>query len=243
MTYSIKDNVYVIPFSGGKVSLALALRYKDMGKKIHLFYVENSGVSRYGAESNRKEVIQLANMLDVPLHIEEVNYYYFENSLAKHFLILSRALRFAVANGFRSDIVYGTFETAHLSKNDFEKLGMNCVEIISAYSKVIGKYCYGARIVMPLPSYSIVWDELIHHKSYIPYVKCNGFVERRLWYIAQIDHDIVEETDSSIYMKYIKELQKTLESSPGDINVLWNKYFFYRIEKSKHYQELMKLPA
>lgn len=238
-----RDDVVVLPFSGGKVSLAIAIRYKNMGKKVHLFHVSNSGVSRYGAEDNIVEVQEQAKLLDMPLHIETTSYAYFDTSIMKHLLIIGLALRFSVEQGYSPYIVYGTFQTAHLCNNNYKTEGMNCIEIISAYEKVARKFNPYIKLVMPYPAYSMVWDELINHKRFIPYVKCNGAIERRVWYIALVDHKLQEETDDSLYMKYIKELKKTLNEAPGDINVLWNKYFFYRIEKSKHYGELMKLPV
>lgn len=234
-----KDNTYVIPFSGGKVSLALAIRYRNVGKRICLYHVHNN--YNLGTIENVDRVKKLAEMLNVPLYIDEVNYRYFDNSLMKNPLIICRALKFAVENGYGSDIPYGTFETAYLSNNDFNKTGGSCVEFLNAYNNAIRKFYFSANIIMPFPAYSMVWDELISSKRYLKYVSCNGEIERMIWYIAQVDHNLLEEKNTSLYMKYIKELKNKLESSPGDINKLWNKYFFYRIEKSKHYQELMKL--
>lgn len=238
-----KKEMIIIPFSGGKVSLALAIRYKDMGKPVHLFHVCNDGISRYGAENNLEEVEKQAKLLGLPLHVEHTAYFNFETTVMKHLLIICNALRFSVQQGYTPNIVYGTFQTAHLANNDYRKDGMNCIEVISLYTKIAMKFNPYTRIIMPFPSYAMVWDELINHKKFIPYVKCNGAIERRIWYIATVDHNLQEETDTSLYMKYIKELEKYLDCRTGDINTLWNKYFFYRIEKSKHYQELMKLPT
>lgn len=231
----------VLPFSGGKVSLAIALRYRNIGENLHLFYVHNN-IKKYGVDDGLERVKKLAEMLDMPLHVEEVDYKYFEYSVMKNGLIISRALKFAVENVYSPEILYGTFDTAFLSNNDYEKEGMNCVEIMSAYKDVMKKHLFDSRLITPYPAYSMVWDELIRNRRFIPYVKCEGAIENRIWYIAQVDHNLLEEENPSIYMKYIKDLQKSLKSKAGDIIVLWNRYFFYRIEKSKHYQELMELP-
>ena len=230
--YNSSDTL-VIAFSGGKLSLACALMYKDIGKDIVLFQVAQplEDVSRSQ---------KISEMLNVPLVIHKTsgnldNPYY-------GMQILHYALEYAVGHQYSPKIVYGYFDSASIENND-RKDWANCAEFIQAYKETAQKYVDGFTILNPVPNYSIMWDEILKHKAYIPYVKYKNEIDRRVFENIRMDYRI-DEANKDAYLRnfqYLyKQYEKKQKTSQASLNDVWNEYFFYRIENSLFYKELME---
>ena len=226
------DDTTVIAFSGGKLSLACAIRYKDIGKKIVLVHIAEPGkdVSR---------IQKIADMLDVPLYVE---YEHLKNTPFKGMQIAYMTLLHAIGKGYSPRIVYGYFDSASIYDNDMSEW-MNCVEYMGTFKKVVQKYVEGFTILNPIPNYSIMWDEILKHRAYIPYIEYSDEIDRRVFENIKMDYRLTE-ADEVVYFQNLKYLEnmyiKRNKVIKVSLNELWNEYFFYRIENSLFYKDLME---
>ena len=222
----------VILFSGGKLSLACALMYKNIGKDIALFHVCPDDEPEF-------RIKKIAEMLQAPLYTLKQN---FPTTPFVGARILQAGLEYAVDNGYSPRLVYGYFDLASAEYNS-SKDWANCNEFISSYKNVAKKYIDGFTILNPIPNYAIMWDELLKHKAYIPYIEYSNETDRRLFENIKMDYRL-DESDCSRYMHnfryFIKLYKKTKNKNRAALNDVWNEYFFYRIENSLFYKELME---
>lgn len=232
------EDVKVIAFSGGKVSLACALRYKDAGQKIVLLHIEQN-------KELTSRCQKMADMMDVPLYVHTLpDTWNIENNPTDSATILRVALQYILGHEYSIKLVYGYFDDASIYNNRFEDWG-KCKEFMVCYKEYIQKFLPDFNLLNPMPNYSIVWDELLNHKPYIKYISTDNAIDAITLKNAKIDFSL-DERVSSIYMQNINELKKDYKrrykKTPGNIVDLWNEYFYYRIEQSKFYKELMELP-
>lgn len=226
------DGKLVVAFSGGKLSLACALRYKDIGKDIILFHVAS-------INEDTSRIEKIAQMLNVPL----VNHVY--NVWCNAFSgiqLLHLTTQYAVGHQHSPKIVYGYFDDALVENNEKEDWA-NCSEFINSYKEAAEKYIDGFTILNPIPNYSIMWDELLSHKAYLKYLEYKNGIEQKVFENVQMDYRVVEANKSS-YMNNFRYLISSYKHRKKDdqatLNEIWNEYFFYRIENSICYKELME---
>lgn len=222
------DDVKVVAFSGGKVSLACALRYVDIGQKIVLYHVASSGedVSR---------IQYIAEMLKAPLYIHHED---ISDTPFYGMRILELATEYAVGHAHEPRIVFGYFDEA-LTSNNYKRDWAYCKEFIDSFKK-FGQSCIeGYSVLNPIPNYAIMWDEILGHKSYIQYLDYKDETEERIFQNIRMDYR-VDEPDLEKYLCNIEYLKSKGKRKKETINELWNKYFFYRIEQSKFYKEMME---
>ena len=230
------QDVMVVAFSGGKLSLACALRYKDIGKNIVLFHMTHH------LEKEDSRISKIAEMLQVPLVIQEYTPFDAINGPFMSMRIVHSALEYAVGHKYSPRIVYGYFDEASIENNE-EKDWANCTEFIDAYKNTIQKYVDGFTILNPIPNYSIMWDEILKHKSYIPYIRYDNMVDQRVFENIMMDYNL-DNADKRQYLRNIKYLISLYKRKKNvdqvTLNEVWNEYFFYRIEQSIFYEELME---
>ena len=223
------DDTKVIVFSGGKVSLACALRYKDIGHKIVLYHVPEAGedVSR---------IKQISVMLDAPLYIaDEV----LSVTPFSGIILLAYALAYAVSHSYSPKIVFGYFDWASISDNP-RKDWAYCREFVLPFRDFGRKCVDGFSILNPIPNYAVMWDELLGHKRYLQYVGYKDEIEQMVFQNIRMDY-YLDEPNKELYLHNIEYLKSIWDNRRLTLNELWNKYFFYRIEKSRFYKELMEL--
>lgn len=222
------DGVKVIAFSGGKVSLACALRYKDAGHKIVLFHV----LKRGGDVSRIKKI---SEMLDAPLYV------YDDMILDTPFRgmrILELATEYAVGHKHSPRIVFGYFDEA-IAEGNSKYDWMYCKEFIDGYKELAQKYIDGFSILNPIPNYAIMWEEILSHKMYIPYLEYRDETEEKIFQNIRMDYRI-DTPNLDLYLSNIEYLKHRKKVKKASLNDVWNMYFFYRIENSLFYREMME---
>lgn len=222
------DDTKVIAFSGGKVSLACALRYKDIGQKIVLYHIAKT-------KDDVSRIQQLADMLESPLYI------HYESIIHTPFLgmkILQLVTDYAVSHAHDPKVVFGYFDSA-ITKNNYKYEWSYCNELVECF-KQFGQSCIdGYNILNPIPNYAIVWDEILGHKGYLKYLTYKNEEEEKIFQNIRMDYRM-DAPDLEIYLSNIEYLKHKRNNAKATINELWNKYFFYRIEKSIFYKEMME---
>ena len=229
--YNHSDKM-VICFSGGKLSLACALMYKDIGKDIILYNV-------YESNADYERMNHISEMMNVPLYISHTK---IPNTSYAGAHIIYDAMCHAIACGYSPRIVYGYFDNA-LVENNEEKDWMNCKEFIQAYKNVAQKYVDGFSILNPVPNYSVMWDEILKHKQYMPYIQIKDKTDDKVFSNIKMDYRI-DTPDKSVYLNNFRYLiisyKHRKKANQATLNEIWNEYFFYRIENSLFYKDLME---
>lgn len=226
----------ILLFSGGKVSLAMALHMKRIGKSPILYYVDNRH-SRYVKQSRKKQdmVRDIADKLGMDLVIQpsELDL----NNPMSIPRILDMGVEYAIDNGCNYDIHMGVFEGTSVVDNEFNFYGYTH-EFLHIIEQIFNESLPDFHIRNALPSYSIAWDELLRfdNREYIPYIVADTPMDESVLYIIKSDYNMISDVSESDYMSHIKKLKWHLESELGrsvSKEELWSRYFFYNIAKSK----------
>lgn len=216
----------ILLYSGGKCSTALALEYKNRNPM--LFYVgkDNEWIKEFSAELT----------LDYRVNDIELNH---GNPLYLLYII-GLAILYAVEYHYSPIIYVGTFEMSSIHNNPIS-MWSNCVELIVSFEEVLHQVLPDLQIMLPMPSYSYVWDILMQNKGYLKYVQHGTNVDRMIFEMAKEDWWI---EDCENYLLYIKKLRKIYYNEIGykaSLKDFWQRYFFYDIRRSKHIPEMEKL--
>ena len=243
LNYKATKDKKVILFSGGKVSLAVALHYKEMSADSVLFFVKDRfGQLKKTSREHEEAVRKLASKLELPIMVESIKLNP-ENPLYK-LVMLNHAIYFAMSEGYDINIAMGLFDGTSRFNNPFSMIS-NAVEFRNCYEYVLQTAKEDFHIAIPMASYSYTWDVLKSHKAFIPYIYSESRLEEIVLYICRVDHNLLEEEDKSLYMKYIHKLHMKMEKELGvpvnDIKTVWKRYIPYPISMSKHKKEVIDL--
>lgn len=131
----VDGNKVVVCFSGGKDSVATALRCRETGYGVELYHVHGINHS-YPDEIDRAR--DIADYLRMPLHVETVRLsgkpVYFENPL-KNQTICAMALDWSERNGHGRRIAFGDFRNDHRERAIFGTNWTDTVEMWDAYTQ------------------------------------------------------------------------------------------------------------
>jgi len=154
-----KNNV-VVCFSGGKDSLATALKMKKSGKNVFLYHIKGINKS-YPDEF--MHVIDLAKKIDMPLFIDEIKQSgvsSFKENPIKNQLIASMALDYAILNHIGTTIAFGDFTTDNIYNSQFYESWSDTQEMWDAWTYCVRKYIPTAELIIPFATYNDTLDEV-----------------------------------------------------------------------------------
>lgn len=146
------DNTSYVLFSGGRVSLALALWLLEMGKDIELFYFK---------DENQSEVIHLMEELGIPFVAVSAK---IPNNEFAGIYMVHYALEYMIEHNMNRSIYMGYFEFA-LMDNNQKKNWRYCKDFIEAYTNVAKKYVDELEVLGVLPNYAVV-DDILSKYNY-----------------------------------------------------------------------------
>ena len=149
LTQYPKENV-IVCFSGGKDSVATALHYQKCGYKVFLYHVR--GINKT-YKDEYKTVEQLAEYLDLPLEIEEVqlqgNHCWVEHPM-KNMIIANMAIQFGIEQNIGTKIAFGNYYTSHIYNDPFEVCAGDDIEMWRAYERIIKEIIPNFKMYIPL---------------------------------------------------------------------------------------------
>lgn len=152
------QNAVVVCFSGGKDSVATALKCREMGYDVRLFHVHGINHSYPDEIDSAKEI---AEYLRMPLHVENVKLVgksaWMENPV-KNQLIATMALDYANENGFGQRIAIGDFRNDHREHAIYGTNWTDTVEMWEAYKKYITCQYPDYELIMPFDNYFQTMD-------------------------------------------------------------------------------------
>lgn len=138
-TYKVEEtNKLLLLFSGGKDSTAAAMKYKDMGYDVVLYFLQGVNIS-YSDEQIKAE--RVAKLLGLPLIVETVKIEgkggFLENP-TKDQLLLAFALNYGIPNNI-SKYSYGGFSEDTIETSAFDRNFSDSVEAFEEFEKSVKK--------------------------------------------------------------------------------------------------------
>lgn len=157
-SYDCDNNNVVVCFSGGKDSTSAAIKMKNEGYNVFLYYIQ--GINK----SFPDELIRaknIAQQLKLPLHIEKVNLKgktTFHDNPVKNQLIASMALDWSANNNISTKIVFGDFTTDNVNNSSFLEAWSDTQEMWLAHKEFVRHYIPSYEIIIPFSNYIETMD-------------------------------------------------------------------------------------
>lgn len=160
-----KNNNIIVCFSGGKDSVATAIKYKKLGYKVYLYHVQGINGSYTDEWIRAKDV---AEYLGLPLYIEKVKRKgkssYFEHCM-KNQVIASLALNYGIQNNIGCSIAFGDFLDDTVETGLFNKNWSDTQEMWNEYVKYIKMFVPNFTLNITFNNYletlDVVSDDLV----------------------------------------------------------------------------------
>ena len=265
----IDNNNIILAFSGGKDSIASAIRYKQYGYNVYLYHMRgiNPTFSDEWACAER-----LAEMLELPIFIDGVHfkgYHKWTEHPMKNMLIANGALSYGIREGITTHLAFGNYTTSYLDDNVFDRCAGDCMDMWSAYEDIIRRVISDFEIDVNLENMGDTLNTLADRKDLLDeslsclcrhslreyrknWVKekfgidlfnrrCGSCYKCCVEYIYMADHDKLPYSEG--YYKYcLGQLYRValVEKIPvKNVVDIWNTYIFYSLEDS-HIGEQIK---
>ena len=264
----LKTNNLVLAFSGGKDSIAAALRYKERGYNVFLYHMRHINPSFADEWKSAKES---AELLGLPIFFDDIRFkghhMYMEHPM-KNMIIANGALSYGVREGIGTRIAFGNYTTSFLEDNVFDRCAGDCVDMWEAYNKIIRCIISDFSIEIVLDNMGDTLNILADSRELLntslsclcrhslrdyrrAWVKdkfgvelfqkrCGSCYKCCVEYIYMTDHDKLEFSEA--YYKYcVEQLYKV--SNAENIMVtsmydLWDTFIFYPCTQSKMFEHL-----
>ena len=265
----IDNNNLILAFSGGKDSIASAIRYKQYGYNVYLYHMRGINPT-FSDEWSCAE--RLAEMLELPIFIDEVHfkgYHKWTEHPMKNMLIANGALSYGIREGITTHLAFGNYTTSYLDDNVFDRCAGDCMDMWSAYEDIIRRIIPDFEIDVNLENMGDTLNTLADRQDLLDeslsclcrhslrdyrknWVKekfgidlfnrrCGSCYKCCVEYIYMADHDKLPYSEG--YYKYcLGQLYRValVEKIPvKDVVDIWNTYIFYPLEDS-HIGEQIK---
>lgn len=261
--YPTDNNNIILAFSGGKDSIASALRYREGGYNVYLYHMRYINPSFSDEWKSAKES---ADILGLPIFFDEIHFsghhMYMEHPM-KNMIIANGALSYGIREGITANIAFGNYMSSYLSDNVFERCGGDCVDMWELYEKIIQRVIPNFQIDMNIDNMgdtlNLLSDKVdllnaslsclcrhslrdyrrnwVRDKFGVELFarRCGSCYKCCVEYIYMADHDKIQFNED--YYKYcLSQLLKVLiaeEGSECDIAMFWKHFFSYPQQESK----------
>lgn len=259
----IENNNIILAFSGGKDSIASAMRFKQFGYNVYLYHMRNINPTF----SDEWECAQkLADMLELPIFIDEVHFKMFHKWTEhpmKNMLIANGALSYGIREGITTHIAFGNYTTSYLVDNVFDRCAGDCMDMWENYDEIIQRSIptfemdanldnMGDTLNMLADRPDLLNESLSclcrhslrdYRKNWVKQKygidlfarRCGSCYKCCVEYIYMADHDKLPFSEG--YYKYcLGQLYRValVEKIPvKDVLDIWDYYIFYPLENSK----------
>ena len=146
-------NTVIVCCSGGKDSTALAIKLKELGYNIQLYYVKGANKS-YPEEE--KCIPNIANYLQVPYFIETrfkfSGHSDFPDNPIKNQLLIAMALNYAHEINYNCNIAFGDFQNDTKDHVNFMTSWSDSIEMHEAFKQFIKYYIPNYNYIAPFKS-------------------------------------------------------------------------------------------
>lgn len=261
------DNI-ILAFSGGKDSIASAMRYKQLGYNVYLYHLRHINPTFSDEWECAKK---LAEMLELPIYFDDIKFKGFHTWTEhpmKNMLIANGALSYGIREGITTHIAFGNYTTSYLDDNMFERCAGDCVDMWDAYNKIIQCSLPDFQMDANLDNMGDTLDILADRRDLLDeslsclcrhslreyrknWVKekygidlfnrrCGSCYKCCVEYIYMADHDKLPFSEG--YYKYcMGQLYKVALVEDVEVDSvldIWDNYIFYNVNESKIAHEL-----
>lgn len=157
------DDTAIVLFSGGKVSLAVALRLRDMHKNVVLIHFTDSDTDKEAKVERLMEELKLPYIILDKLP-------YSKSAMMKGILMIQTAMETALREGYSPIVYTGMFDFASIYNNN-QRDWKYCNEVINVYTNILKRYIDGAKVLNIMPNYAVAEDEILKHKRIKEFVQ------------------------------------------------------------------------
>ena len=253
----------ILAFSGGKDSIASAIKYKNDGYNVHLYHLKHINRSLSDEFIMAQES---AKLLGMPLYVDEItlsgNNIWMEHPM-KNMIIANGALSYGVREGIGTRVAFGNYTTSLLEDNVFERCAGDCMDMWDAYDDIIQRIIPDFKIMANLKNMGETLEIISEHDDLLASsISClcrhslrpfrNNWVKEKFGvnlsknrcgscykccveYIYLADHDKIEFNEA--YYKYCLEklylVTRAENTGIFSIEYLWDAYMFYPMGESK----------
>lgn len=257
------DDTIILTFSGGKDSVASALRYKQMGYKVYLYHMRHINPS---LSDEWKSAKKLAELLELPIYFDDIHfkgYHCWTEHPMKNMLIANGALSYGIRENITTHIAFGNYNSSYLEDNYFDRCAGDCVDMWEAYNDIIQRCIPNFEMDVNLTNMGDTLDILADRTDLINasisclcrhslrdyrrnWVKdtygielfehrCGSCYKCCVEYMYMADHDKMPYSED--YYKYcLGQLYKVAQAEKvpvTDITDVWGHFIAYPIEQSK----------
>ena len=262
------DNI-ILAFSGGKDSIASALKYREQGYNVYLYHMKHINPS-FADEWKCAE--ESASILGMPIFFDDIKFFghhmYMEHPM-KNMIIANGALSYGVREGIATNIAFGNYTSSFLADNPFDRCAGDCMDMWNNYNSIIERVLPDFRIQANLANMGDTLDTLKDSPNLLntslsclcrhslrdyrrQWVKdkfgvelfqkrCGSCYKCCVEYIYMADNDKVPFNKE--YYKYcLGQLCKVMQAeglSSVRVSDIWDTYMFYDLNKSKMRDEIL----
>lgn len=255
----------ILCFSGGKDSTAAALKYKEMGYNVHLYHLKNVNpiFDEYKAVEELAKKLKMPLIVD---EVTMSGHHDWIEHPMKNMIVADCALSYGVRNNITSHIAFGNYIESTLECDEFNWCGGDDIEMWYAYSAIMHNVIPNFQMDLCLDSLGETLDIVCKEKDLLdstisclgraglrdyrrswvkdkfnidlPKHRCGSCYKCAVEYIYMADHDLQDYSPE--YYKYcfnrLKINQKREIGTVLEDRLVWKRYLFYDIEKSKYLQ-------
>ena len=266
----IENNNLILNFSGGKDSVASALKYKEEGYNVYLYHMRHINPALSDEWEKAKK---LADMLGLPIYFDDIHFsghhMWMEHPM-KNMLIANGALSYGIREGIGTRVAFGNYTTSYLEDNAFDRCAGDCMDMWEAYEEIIHRVLPEFTIEANLENMGDTLNILVDHRDLLentlsclcrhslrdyrhnwvkekygielfPY-RCGSCYKCCVEYIYMADHD--KFPFSAEYYKYcLGQLYRVARAEKirvRGVADIWNNFIFYPMEKSRLYYEMTR---
>lgn len=157
----------IVCVSGGKDSVATVLHYLNLGFNVYLYHLH--GINKVYFDEF-ESVKKIAEYLNLPFFIDECtlsgNHSFVEHPL-KNYIIANGAINWALNSNIAPNIAFGNFSKSRLEDVQFDVCGGDCMNMWSAYNKIISRMIPGFCMRVPLYTQQDTYEILGKNKELI----------------------------------------------------------------------------
>lgn len=264
----VENNNIILTFSGGKDSIASALRYKESGYTVYLYHMKHINPS---FSDEWKCAQESASILGLPIFFDDIQFsghhMYMEHPM-KNMLIANGALSFGIREGIGTTVAFGNYLNSLLDDNVFERCAGDCIDMWEAYEDIIQRVIPNFQIQMNIENMGDTLTALedrpdllnvslsclcrhslrdyrrqwVKDKFGVELYKrrCGSCYKCCLEYVHMADRDKLPFNE--LYYKYcLNQLLKVLVEEEGEqdsIDMFWQHFFIYPKDHSKISEQL-----
>ena len=167
--YLHNDRDVIVCVSGGKDSVATAIKLKEQGYNVYLYHLHGINKTYY---NEYQAVEDVAKVLDLPCFIDECvlkgEHKFVEHPL-KNYIIASGAICFALHINVAPNIAFGNFTNSPIEELPFNVCGGDSIDMWAAYEKIVQTVIPDFHIMLPLETQADTMNIISNHLEVLPY--------------------------------------------------------------------------